>query len=123
MWRSLALVASVSCMMGCSFFAVHGPTQAADGSASDTSCTQSGTIPALDAIVGALAIGGSVGGEIVDQTSHPIHRYELYYGLPALIAGIVLLYSASSGTDKVEACQAVKTGETRGCDGCPADVP
>jgi hypothetical protein len=120
MWRcSLALL---SCM-GCSFFAVRGPTQTDSAGSADVSCTQSGTIPALDAIVGALAIGGAVGGEIVDQTSHPIHRYELYYGLPALVAGIVLLYSASNGTDKVEACQAAKTGETRGCDGCPADVP
>jgi hypothetical protein len=119
MWRSLALVACTSC----SFFAVHGPNPAHAGAGSDIQCTDDSTFPALDAIAGALAIGGAVGGEIVDQTSHPIHRYELYYGLPALVAGVVLLVSATMGTHKVDACQAVKQGETRGCDGCPADVP
>jgi hypothetical protein len=117
MWRSLALLACTSC----SFFAVHGPSQIESGS--DVSCTEDNTFPAIDAIVGALAIGGAVGGEVVDQTSHPINRYELYYGLPALVIGIVLLVSASNGTDKVEACQAVKHGDVRGCDGCPSPIP
>jgi hypothetical protein len=107
----------------CSFFAVHGPPVDSPSSAKDVSCTDSNTLPALDAIVGALAIGGAAGGEVVDQTSHPIHRYELYYGLPALVLGIVLLVSASTGTDRVEACQAVKTGQARGCDGCAPDIP
>jgi hypothetical protein len=117
MWRSLALLACTSC----SFFAVHGPNQTESGS--DVSCTEDNTFPAIDAIVGALAIGGAVGGEVVDQTSHPIHRYELYYGLPALVLGIVLLVSASTGTDRVQACQDAKSGQTRGCDGCSDAIP
>jgi hypothetical protein len=117
MWLALAFLACT----GCSFFAVHGPSPTASGT--DASCTSDGTLPALDAVAGALAIAGGVGGEIVDQTSHPIHRYELYYGLPAVVLGIVLLVSASNGTDKVESCQAVKTNTDRGCDGCPAGIP
>ena len=117
MLRSLALVACA----GCSYFAVRGPSPTASGS--DVSCTEDSTLPALDAITGALAIAGGVGGEIVDQTSHPINRYELYYGLPAVVLGLVLLVSASNGTNKVESCREVKHGNDRGCDGCPAEIP
>ena len=117
MWLSLAFLACA----GCSFFAVHGPSPTA--TSSDVSCTEDSTLPALDAIAGALAIGGGVGGELVDQTSHPINHYELYYGLPAVVLGIVLLVSTSNDTDKIEACQAIKHGTDRGCDGCPAEVP
>jgi hypothetical protein len=99
------------------------PDDGGGSATNDTSCTESSVLPALDAIVGALAIGGAVGGEVVDQTSHPIHRYELYYGLPALVLGIVLLVSADTGTNRVEACQTVKHGQPRGCDGCPDDIP
>jgi hypothetical protein len=120
----LAFVSSLLACASCSFFAVRGPIDTSGGgSATDTSCTESGTIPALDAIVGALAIGGAVGGEVVDQTSHPIHRYELYYGLPALVLGIVLLVSANTGTDRVQACQDSKSGQQRGCDGCSDAIP
>ena len=81
-------------------------------------------MPALDAIVGALALGGAVSAAKWSiRTSHPIHRYELYYGLPALVLGIVLLISANTGTNRVEECQTVKHGQPRGCDGCPDDIP
>lgn len=123
MLRSLAFVGSLFACASCSFFAVRGPVDTAGAGSADTSCTESSTVPALDAIVGALAIGGAVGGEIVDQTSHPIHRYELYYGLPALVLGIVLLVSANTGTDRVQACQDAKSGQTRGCDGCSDAIP
>jgi hypothetical protein len=121
--RSLAFVSSLFACASCSFFAVRGPIDNPGTGSADTSCTESSTIPALDAIVGALAIGGAVGGEVVDQTSHPIHRYELYYGLPALVLGIVLLVSANSGTNRVEACQEAKQGQQRGCDGCSDAIP
>jgi hypothetical protein len=73
-----------------------------------------------------LGVAGAVGGEIADHLSaHPIDHFELYLGLPALVAGIVYLASASSGTDKVESCVATKheQSELRGCDGCPAPIP
>jgi hypothetical protein len=118
MLRSVLL----ACCASCSFFLVNGPDPSA--ATKDVSCTDSDTIPAIDAIVGTIGIAGAIGGEIANQvSSHPIHHYELFIGLPALVAGIAFLASTSNGTGKVEACKAAKVGQVRGCDGCPDDIP
>ena len=107
----------------CSYAGVNGPT----GETTPTtivSCTDSDVFPAIDSLIGVLAIAGSVGGEIADHlATNPIDHFELYIGLPALVTGIIYLMSASSGTDKVEACQAAKQQQVRGCDDCPAVIP
>ncbi len=111
----LALCAS------CSFFAVKGPQTRGR----DVQCTDSDIIPSLDAVTGAVLVGGALVGEIIDHVgSHSIDHYELIVALPALVVGITSLVAASKGTDRVSTCQAVKRGEQlRGCDGCPAEVP
>lgn len=117
--RSLVIALSA----GCSFVAVHAP---AATPTVPIECTDSDLVPSIDSVVGVLAVAGALGGELADHLSaHPIAHYELVLGLPALVAGIVFLVSASSGTDKVQRCVAAKQqqGEVRGCDGCPAGVP
>jgi len=114
--------ALVALLTACSFVAVHGPPATYDPKT--VQCTDSDLVPSIDSVAGVLAIAGAVGGEItVQETSHKVDNYELLYGLPLLVAGIVYLVAASKGTDKVEKCNAVKQGETTGCDGCPARVP
>jgi hypothetical protein len=116
------LVAAVL-SQSCSFFLVHGPA-AGSGAGSATECTDSDLVPAIDSAAGVLAIAGAGGGEIVTrETSDKVHDYELFYGLPLIIAGIVYFIAASRGTHRVEQCRAIKQGETTGCDGCPERVP
>lgn len=116
--RVLALVACV----GCSFVGVHGP--AVDPQASSATCTQSDLLPSIDAVVGTIGVAGALGGELADHLSgHPMHNFELIVALPALVAGIAFLTSASHGTDRVEACRALREGPQRGCDGCEPAVP
>ena len=116
--RVLALVACV----GCSFVGVRGP--ALDEQASTATCTRSDLLPSVDAVVGTLGVAGALGGELADHLSaHPMQHFELIVALPALIAGIAFLTSASHGTDRVEACRALREGTQRGCDGCAPAVP
>ena len=118
----MRLFAALLAVAGCSYFAVHGPPASYDPKT--VTCTDSDLVPSIDSLTGVLAIAGAVGGEItVEATSHTVNNYELFYGLPLLVAGIVYLVAAGNGTDKVEKCTAAKAGETRGCDGCPAEIP
>jgi hypothetical protein len=115
-----ALAVSLA-LASCSYVAVHAP---ASTDVKGAHCTDDDIVPMFDSIVGVLGVAGALGGEIANHlSSHPIAHYELLIGLPALAVGIVYLVSASSGTDKVERCQAAKQAQIRGCDGCPAGVP
>lgn len=116
-----SVLALVACA-GCSFVGVRGPSVDAQGKPAP--CTTSDLLPSLDAVVGTLGVTGAVGGEIADRlSSHPMQHFELLVALPALVAGIVFLTSASHGTDKVETCRAARVGQERGCDGCAPAIP
>jgi uncharacterized membrane protein YqgA involved in biofilm formation len=109
-------------LAGCSLFAVQGLPESYN--ATTVTCTESDLVPSLDAVGGVLAIAGAVGGEFVTQlTDHTVSHYELFYGLPLVVVGIVYLVAAGKGTAKVQRCRAVKLGETDDCDGCPAGIP
>ncbi len=71
-----------------------------------------------------VAVAGAIGGEIANRlSSDPVEHYELFIGVPVLVAGIAYLVAASRGNERVEACRRLDEGAERGCDGCPAAVP
>jgi hypothetical protein len=118
----LAACAALLALGSCSFFAVHAPPAQYDPKTLD--CTDSDVLPSIDSAAGVLAIAGAAGGEIVTQAGvEHVDNYELIYGLPLIVIGIVYLVAASHGTDKVEQCKAIKQGDNIGCDGCPERVP
>lgn len=109
--RSTALLAVVLALQGCSFAFVRGPsstTELTDPAA--THCTESGFMPGLDALTGALTLAGAVGGVITEHTSADgkPKDFGLYYGLPLVALGIIYLASATFGTNRVEDCVEVK---------------
>nr|HEX4314292.1 hypothetical protein [Kofleriaceae bacterium] len=118
----MRLVAAVAALAGCSFVAVQGPPPEYD--AKTVTCTDSDVVPSIDSAAGVLAIAAAAGGEIVTQAGvEHVDNYELIYGIPLIIVGIVYLVAASRGTDKVEACRSAKQVDNVGCDGCAERVP
>jgi hypothetical protein len=105
-----ALAVTVS---GCSFIAVRGPVHTTETIQDPAlvKCTESSLLPSLDAVAGVIAAGGSIFGTIVDQTNSSTHlpdHFTAYYAGPLLALGIAYLWSASFGTDRVEACHDAK---------------
>jgi hypothetical protein len=118
----LAACAALLALGSCSFFAVHGPPAQYEPKTLD--CTDSDVVPSIDSAAGVLAIAAAAGGEIVTQAGvEHVDNYELIYGIPLIIVGIVYLVAASRGTDKVEACRSAKQVDNVGCDGCAERVP
>lgn len=69
-------------------------------------CTDSDTLPALDALGGAAAIAVAGGGFIIEQTSETgdLHNFTKYYAGPLVIAAILYFVATSVGTNRVERC-------------------
>jgi hypothetical protein len=110
--RARPIAVACACALGgCSFIAVRGPVHShAATPIQDPSlirCTDSAVLPSLDAVTGSLGVGAALFGGIVDQTSAhtdlPDHYTRDFAG-PLLAIGIAYLWSASFGTDRVEAC-------------------
>ncbi len=104
---------AVVCATGCSFAGVRGPDVAGREVAPDPSkvhCTDTDTLPAVDAIGGALALAAAGGGFIVEQTSSTgdFHNFTKYYAGPLVLASILYFIATSYGTDRVERCREVK---------------
>ena len=122
MLRAVLAVLASWALGSCSFFAVKGPPDVFVRATVE--CTDSDVVPSIDAAAGVFALAGAVGGEFVTQlTDHKVEHYELFYGLPLVVAGIVFLVASGHGTEKVQSCRAAKLGDSVGCDGCPARVP
>ncbi|MCX5743447.1 MAG: hypothetical protein NT062_13215 [Proteobacteria bacterium] len=73
-------------------------------------CSTSAALPSLDAIGGAAAIAASAGGTLYEGVSDnaDFKNFKYYYALPLLAVGIAYMWSASYGTDHVEACTEYK---------------
>ncbi len=100
------------CSSGCSFFGVQGPLSAASEVAPDPTaqCTESDTLPAIDALGGAAALAVAGGGFIIEQTSNTgeLHNFTTYYAGPLVVAAILYFVSTSVGTNRVERCHEAK---------------
>jgi len=106
-----ALLAIV-CATGCSFFAVRatnigGSEPAPNPAAVD--CTDSDTLPSLDALGGAAALAVAGGGFIIEQTQdNELHNFTKYYMGPLVAVAIVYFIATSYGTNRVERCRFIK---------------
>ncbi len=109
--RVRTLIALV-CISGCSFFGVQGPIASGSEVPADpnAACTESDTLPALDAIGGAAALAVAGGGFIIEQTSETgeLRNFTKYYAGPLVIAAIIYFVSTSVGTNRVERCHEAK---------------
>jgi hypothetical protein len=104
---------AVLCIAGCSFIGVRGPEVISSEPAPDPSkvhCTDSDTLPSLDAIGGAAALAAAGGGFIIEQTSSTgdFHNFSKYYLGPLVAVSIIYFISTSFGTNRVEQCHAAK---------------
>lgn len=104
----------VACALtGCSFVGVRGPVHTAVPTQDPKSikCTDSSLLPSVDAVLGSIGVGAAIFGSIVDQTvAHtdlPDH-FTKYYAGPLVVLGLAYLWSASFGTNRVEACTDAK---------------
>lgn len=107
--RSAAVVALFA--TGCSFFLTKGPGAVKPGDdPKKNPCTESSIIPSLDALAGAAAIGVDAGGILLEavRENHEPKNFVYYFGAPLLALGIAYFWSASYGTDHVEACTEYK---------------
>jgi hypothetical protein len=106
-----ALLAIV-CATGCSFFGVRATTWTRSEPAPNPAaldCTDSDTLPAIDAIGGAAALAGAGGGFIIEQTQdNELHNFTKYYLGPLVAVAIVYFIATSYGTNRVEGCRAAK---------------
>ena len=97
------------CISGCSFFGVQGPIASGSVVPPDpkATCTDSDTLPALDAIGGTAALAVAGGGFIIEQTSDigDLRNFTKYYAGPLVIAAILYFVSTSVGTNRVERCK------------------
>ncbi|MEO8842674.1 MAG: hypothetical protein ABI591_13335 [Kofleriaceae bacterium] len=104
---------AVVCIAGCSFIGVRGPDVIRSEPAADPStvhCTDSDTLPSLDAVGGAAALAAAGGGFIIEQTSSTgdLHNFSKYYLGPLVAVSIIYFISTSFGTNRVEQCHAAK---------------
>jgi hypothetical protein len=97
---------------GCSFVGVKKPRSALDpktGALDPASvrCSDSGVLPALDALGGAAAIAAIGGGVILEHSSDSstYNNFSYYYAPPLLAVAIAFFWSASFGTDRIEQCE------------------
>src|SRR4051812_33782010 len=103
----VTLSALLALMPGCSYAFIRAP-HASSPPAMDPAevhCNNSSLIPSLDAAAGGLALAASGAGIIEEHTSDKLDHFTLHFAGPLLVAGIVLFYSASFGTSRVERCQ------------------
>jgi hypothetical protein len=104
---------AIACATGCSFVGVRGPDVGSTQVVPDPSkvrCTDSDTLPAVDAIGGAAALAVAGGGFIVEQTSSTgdLHNFTKYYAGPLVLASILYFIATSYGTNRVERCREIK---------------
>lgn len=97
---------------GCSFAGVRGPARTVEPPTDPSAihCTESGVLPALDALGGAAAISVIGGGILLEHTSEdgePEH-FTAYYAGPLLAVAIAYFWSASFGTDRITRCTELK---------------
>ncbi len=108
----MRILVALVCITGCSFFGVQGPLSVGSEVAPDPGarCTDSDTLPALDAIGGAAALAVAGGGFIIEQTSDSgdLHNFTKYYAGPLVVAAILYFVSTSVGTTRVERCREAK---------------
>lgn len=103
---------AIVCATGCSFVGVKGTTHmgsepAANPAALD--CTDTDTLPAIDALGGAAALAAAGGGFIIEETSSSeLQNFHKYYLGPLVAVSIIYFIATSYGTNRVERCRAAK---------------
>jgi hypothetical protein len=105
-----ALLAIV-CASGCSFFGVRAPNVVGSDPPINPSidCTDSDTLPSIDAVGGAAALAVAGGGFIIEQTeTNTLHNFTKYYMGPLVAVALVYFIATGYGTNRVERCRAVK---------------
>lgn len=101
------------CLLACSFVGVQMPTVepgATPGSPRTIHCSDSGLLPALDAVGGALAMSGAAVGIFREQfkdSDKPEH-FTLFYAGPLVVLAITYWYSAAFGTARVSRCSQLR---------------
>jgi hypothetical protein len=108
MRRALVVVV----LAGCSFVGVRAPARTTEPAKDPAAvhCSDSGILPALDALGGAAAISVIGGGVLLEHTSddgEPEHFTRNFAG-PLLAVAIAYFWSASFGTDRIERCSELK---------------
>jgi len=97
-------------LAGCSFVGVRAPARTREPPADPSSihCTESGVLPAIDALGGAAAISVMGGGILLEGAKGEPKHFTLYYAGPLLALAIGYFWSTSVGNTRTARCSDLK---------------